>query len=121
MPPAFAAQLAPIVKILADRAGLAESPRLYMVPREDLNAFAVGQGSRSRLGLTQGLLRNLDSSQLGGVLAHEVAHLGNRDTFSLAAVDAFQRLALVLSHIGLVLLSLQLLGWWLAGQSIPWE
>jgi heat shock protein HtpX len=65
---------------LAERAGI-PAPRLYIVDRDELNAFATGRSpSHSAVAVTRGLLEALDRRQLEGVLAHELMHIRNRDT-----------------------------------------
>ncbi len=65
---------------LARRAGIPE-PRLYLIERDEPNAFATGRSpSHSAVAVTRGLLETLDRRQLEGVLAHELMHIRNRDT-----------------------------------------
>ena len=67
------------VEDLAQRAGL-PVPRLYVIPSEQPNAFATGRSPKhSAVAVTQGLMRNLTREQVRGVLAHELAHVLNRD------------------------------------------
>ena len=67
------------VEELARRAGL-PVPRLYLIPSEQPNAFATGRSpSHSAVAVTEGLLRLLPHEQVRGVLAHELAHIKNRD------------------------------------------
>ena len=69
---------------LAERAGIAR-PELLVYPADMPNAFAIGVG-RGVVALSTGLLRLLDLRELRGVLAHEFAHLKNRDSaLSLSA------------------------------------
>ncbi len=79
-----------MVEDLATRAGLPR-PRLYLMPGDTPNAFATGRNpEHAAVAVTQGLLRLLDREQLEGVLAHELAHIKNRDILisSIAAVMA---------------------------------
>jgi heat shock protein HtpX len=67
------------VEGLAQRAGL-PLPRLYLIPSEQPNAFATGRSPRhAAVAVTEGLLRHLPREQVRGVLAHELAHVKNRD------------------------------------------
>ncbi|HZO95983.1 MAG TPA: zinc metalloprotease HtpX [Gaiellaceae bacterium] len=78
------------VQELAARAGV-PAPRLYLVPSEQPNAFATGRGPRhAAVAVTEGLLRQLPQDQVRGVLAHEFAHIRNRDILvsSIAAMVA---------------------------------
>ena len=55
-------------------------PRLYLIPSEQPNAFATGRNPKhAAVAVTEGLLRNLPREQVKGVLAHELAHVENRD------------------------------------------
>jgi heat shock protein HtpX len=67
------------VERLTRRAGL-PMPRVYVIPSESPNAFATGRDpEHAALAVTEGILRILDRRQLEGVLAHELAHVQNRD------------------------------------------
>jgi len=68
-----------IVENLAITAGLPK-PRIYVVEDQAPNAFATGRNVEHALvAVTTGLLKILDRSELEGVLAHELSHIGNRD------------------------------------------
>ena len=55
-------------------------PRLYLIPSEQPNAFATGRSPRhSAVAVTEGLLALMPRDQVRGVLAHELAHVKNRD------------------------------------------
>ncbi len=72
---------------LARKAGIPKPP-LYLIPADVPNAFATGRSPRrSAVAVTQGLLRHLNTEQIEGVLAHELAHIRNRDTL-LATIAA---------------------------------
>ena len=65
---------------LAAAAGL-PVPRLYVIESTSLNAFAAGMDpEHSVIAVTHGLLALLDAREMEGVLAHELSHIGNRDT-----------------------------------------
>ena len=83
-----APRLHEVVADLAGRAGL-PMPRLYLVDAEQPNAFATGRNPRhAAIAVTRGLLTELTHEQVRGVLAHELAHVRNRDTLvcSIAAM-----------------------------------
>ncbi len=67
------------VRNLTIRAGL-PMPRLYITPSPQPNAFATGRNpAHSAVAVTEGLMRILNRPELEGVLAHELAHIKNRD------------------------------------------
>jgi heat shock protein HtpX len=66
-------------------------PRVYMIPSDQPNAFATGRNpEHAAVAVTQGLLQYLPRDQVKGVLAHEFAHVKNRDILvsSIAAMIA---------------------------------
>ncbi|MBQ8172897.1 MAG: zinc metalloprotease HtpX, partial [Mailhella sp.] len=88
--PADAPVVHQIVDELARNAGIPK-PRLYIVPQEAPNAFATGRDPQHGvIAVTQGIMRLLPPEQLRGVLAHEMAHIANRDILvqSVAGVIA---------------------------------
>lgn len=73
------------------KAAVIPMPKLYITPSDQPNAFATGRNpSHAAVAVTEGLLRNLDRDELEGVIAHELAHIKNRDILigTLAAVMA---------------------------------
>lgn len=68
-----------IVENLCITAGL-PMPKLYILHEPAPNAFATGRNpNHAVIAVTTGLLERLDRTELEGVLAHELAHIGNRD------------------------------------------
>ena len=69
-----------MVARLAKNAGL-PMPRVYICPQAAPNAFATGRSpARAAVAVTQGALKLLSYEELEGVMAHELAHVKNRDT-----------------------------------------
>ena len=67
------------VRRLATKAGV-PMPRVYLIPSEQPNAFATGRSpEHAVVAVTEGIMRILDNDELEGVLAHELAHVTNRD------------------------------------------
>ncbi len=79
-----------ITASLAQRAGLPQ-PKVYVIPDPSPNAFATGRNpEHAAVAATEGILRALDDEELAGVMAHELAHVKNRDILisSIAATIA---------------------------------
>jgi heat shock protein HtpX len=76
---AEAPQLHGTVRRLATAAGT-PMPKVYIIPEESPNAFATGRNpAHAAVAVTEGILRILSPDELEGVLAHEMAHVKNRD------------------------------------------
>ena len=79
-----APDLVSLVRTLAGRAGL-PMPRVYIMNNPQPNAFATGRSpSRAAVCASTGLLETLTREELAGVIAHELAHIKNRDTLTMA-------------------------------------
>ena len=88
--PAQAPEIYSIVQNLARNAGL-PTPKVYIIPQASPNAFATGRNpEHAVVAVTEGLLDILNREELAGVLAHELAHVKNRDILigSIAATMA---------------------------------
>jgi heat shock protein HtpX len=72
-----------IVRALAGRAGL-PMPRPYIIENPQPNAFATGRNpDNAAIAVTTGLLQRLSPEEASGVIAHELAHIRNRDTLTM--------------------------------------
>ena len=73
-----------LVRTLSQRAGL-PMPRVYILNNAQPNAFATGRSpSRAAVCASTGLLETLSREELAGVIAHELSHIKNRDTLTMA-------------------------------------
>lgn len=67
------------VENIALAAGL-PTPKIYIIDDDSLNAFATGHSPQTAsIALTRGIINKLEPLELEGVIAHEMAHIGNRD------------------------------------------
>ncbi|MDQ3571988.1 MAG: zinc metalloprotease HtpX [Actinomycetota bacterium] len=76
-----------MVRELCTRADL-PMPSLHVIPQEQPNAFATGRNpKKSAVAVTAGIMKRLSEDELRGVVAHELAHIRNRDVLiqSIAA------------------------------------
>ncbi|HHY55796.1 MAG TPA: zinc metalloprotease HtpX [Chloroflexi bacterium] len=88
--PAEAPELHRMVEVLAQRAGIPK-PGVYIIDSPTPNAFATGRSpAKGAVAVTTGILQVLSRDELAGVMAHELAHIKNRDTLisSIAATIA---------------------------------
>jgi heat shock protein HtpX len=77
--PADAPALHQMVDELSANAGLPK-PKVFLIPQDSPNAFATGRNpEHGVVAVTEGIMRLLSPQELRGVIAHELAHIGNRD------------------------------------------
>ncbi len=78
-----------LYSIVREQAQLADlpMPKVYEIESDSPNAFATGRNpAHATVAVTTGIRRILTRQELGAVLAHEMAHVGNRDTLIMALV-----------------------------------
>lgn len=96
---AEAPELHEMVERLTRRAGM-PMPRIYVIPSMTPNAFATGRNpSNGVVAVTEGLVRLLDRRQLEGVIAHELAHIQNRDILIATIAASVAGLVSALGHV----------------------
>ncbi len=84
-----APDLVQMVRGLAARADL-PMPKVYIIETDQPNAFATGRNpENAAVAATRGLLRNLSREEVAGVMAHELAHIKNRDTLLMTITATF--------------------------------
>ena len=88
-----------VTENLSISAGL-PMPRLFVIDDPAPNAFATGRdGAHSAVAATTGLLQKLDRSELEGVIAHELSHIGNRDILLMSVVVVLVGMLAILSDM----------------------
>jgi heat shock protein HtpX len=94
---------APMLHRLADRLAIqyhVPKPRVYVSPDPSPNAFATGRNpSHAAICVNEGLLRILDEEEVYGVLAHEFAHVRNRDILISSVVAVMAGAITLLANI----------------------
>lgn len=96
-----APQLYTITRDLAANGGL-PMPKLYVIESEQPNAFATGRNpANSAVAVTTGLLRHLTPDEVGAVIAHELAHIKNRDTLTMTVTATLAGAISMLAQFGL--------------------
>jgi heat shock protein HtpX len=90
-----------IVRDLASRAGL-PMPHVYVMESPQPNAFATGRNpEHAAVCATTGLLAMLNEDEIRGVLAHELAHVKNRDTLTMTITATLAGAISMLANFGL--------------------
>ncbi|MCK6521322.1 zinc metalloprotease HtpX [Myxococcota bacterium] len=96
-----APELVSVVRELTQRAGM-PMPRVALIPEEVPNAFATGRNpEHAVVAATAGLLRILDRDELAGVMAHELAHVKNRDTLISTVAATLAGAIAMIARMGL--------------------
>lgn len=96
--PAEAPDLHRMVAELARRADI-PTPRVYLIPEAQPNAFATGRDpAHAVVAVTEGILGLLSPRELRGVLAHEIAHIKNRDILVSSIAAALASLVTYVAH-----------------------
>jgi heat shock protein HtpX len=96
---ADAPELHRMIRHLVQRASL-PMPRVYMIASPTPNAFATGRNPHhAAVAVTEGTLRLLDQRELEGVLAHELAHVKNRDTLTMTVTATIASAIMFLANM----------------------
>ncbi|MEM1046367.1 MAG: zinc metalloprotease HtpX [Pseudomonadota bacterium] len=90
-----------IVRQLSERAGL-PMQRVYLIDEAQPNAFATGRNpENAAVAATTGLLDTLNAEEVAGVMAHELAHIQNRDTLIMTLTATIAGAISMLANFGL--------------------
>lgn len=88
-----------IVENLSITSGLAQ-PKIYVIQDDSPNAFATGRDPKhSSLAVTTGLLKIMDKTELEGVVAHEMSHIGNYDIRLMTVVVVLVGIVVLVSDL----------------------
>ncbi len=89
-----------LVEQVAREAGIPK-PRIYVIPERAPNAFATGRSPKhAAVAFTQGILDLLDERELKGVIAHELAHVKNRDILVSTIAATLATVIFYLANMG---------------------
>jgi heat shock protein HtpX len=90
------------VEALSQRAGI-PTPKLYVIDTDQPNAFATGRNPQNAaVAVSSGLLRYLEPREVAAVIAHELAHIKNRDTLTMTITATFAGAISMLAQFGLL-------------------
>jgi len=93
-------QLFNIVEEMKIAASLPVMPKIYIIPEEAPNAFAVGRDLvNAKIVVTAGLLQRLNRDELQGVIAHEMSHILNRDVLLLTFAGVLMGSIVMISDV----------------------
>ena len=96
-----APDLVRMVRGLAERANM-PMPKVYIIDTDQPNAFATGRNPQNAaVAATTGLLRSLSADEVAGVMAHELAHIRNRDTLLMTITATFAGALSMLANFAL--------------------
>ncbi len=96
-----APELVNLVAALAGRAGL-PMPRVFLMDDPQPNAFATGRNpENAAVAVTTGLVQSLSREELGGVIAHELAHVKNHDTLLMTITATIAGAISMLAQFGM--------------------
>ncbi len=91
-----------VVEEMKIASSLPKVPDVYIIDDPALNAFATGRNpEKSAVAVTSGLLEVLTRDELQGVMAHEIAHIKNRDVLFITMVGIMMGTIVVLADLGL--------------------
>lgn len=102
LPPHAHLVLENVVEEMSIAAGLPKVPEIYVIDTEMPNAFATGLSpEKSAVAVTTGLLAKLNRDELQGVIAHEIAHIVNRDTMYMLLAGVMIGSIVIMCEFGL--------------------
>ena len=89
-----------IVEEMTIASGLGKMPNVYIIEEQAPNAFAIGRNpDKASVAITTGLLKRLNRDQLQGVMAHEIAHIQNRDVLFMTLLGVMLGAIVIISQV----------------------
>ena len=90
-----------IVEEMKIASGLEKMPDIYIIDDPSMNAFATGRDAKkASVAVTAGLLQRLNRDELQGVIAHEIAHIRNRDVLLMSLCGVLLGAIVILAFFG---------------------
>ena len=105
---------------LCRRAELVEKPRLHYIPSAAPLIFSIGKGDTAAIAMADGFLRLLTLREIVAVLAHELSHIRNSDTWVMSFADVVTRVTRTISLMGQLLVIINLPLYLMGERSLPW-
>jgi len=108
------------LSVISRKAGLHNTPVLFYIPSQAVNAFSMGNRKSPVIAVTNGLLRTLNLRELRAVLAHEISHIRNNDIKIMNIADVVSQMTALLALGGQLLLIINLPLILMEGYHISW-
>lgn len=118
--PEDAPQLYEIITRLTKKAGLKRRPTLHYIPGMAINAFTTGLRKNAAIAVSDGMLRQFNSRELTGVLAHEISHIRNNDLLIMLVANIINHLTGIMSFTGYILIVVYIPLFMVTGAEVPW-
>ena len=115
-----APKLHAILQELSRLARLPAVPRLHYIASNAALVFSIGHGATAVISVSDGILRLLTLREMIAVMAHEVSHIRNNDTWVMSFADVVSRLTHTISLVGQILILINLPLIVFRGYSLPW-
>lgn len=117
--PAASPMLMAVMAELAARAGLASTPRLYLLPWPVMQAMAIGSDRDAAIAFTPALAETLPPRQFAAVLAHEVSHVRNGDLLVMRLAGSIGRVTRAMVNAAILLALAGLIAPLFGGRAVP--
>jgi heat shock protein HtpX len=118
--PEEAPYLYQIITRLCQRAGINNIPTLYYIPARLMDIFTTGLSNSTSIALSYGLVRQLSTRELTGVLAHEISHIRSNDLFVMLVASVISSLTSMMALAGSILVLIYIPLYVLTDEAVPW-